>query len=73
MTATQSTTEAAVPPDVRSAQAKLVYLYIDRAGTATPDGIASALSLPKLAVLGVLGSLTDRDVVEESDGRYRVT
>lgn len=72
MTATQSTTETLVPASVRSDQAKLVYLYIDRVGWATPEAIAEALSLSKLGVLGVLGTLRDRGVVRQRDGRYRV-
>lgn len=71
MTVPQSTTDAAVPASIRSDQAKLVYLYLDRAGGATPDAVAGALALPKLAVLGVLGALSERGFVEERDGRYR--
>lgn len=62
--------EAVVPTSVESDQAKLVYLYLDGAGGATVDAVAEALSLPKLAVLGVLRTLRARDVVEEHDGRY---
>lgn len=62
--------EAAVPPSVESDRAKLVYLYLDSSGGATADAAAEALSLPKLAVLGVLRTLGVRDVVEERDGRY---
>lgn len=63
--------EAAVPPSIESDQAKLVYLYLDRAGGATPTDVAGALALPKLAVFGVLRTLQERDVVEERDGTYR--
>jgi hypothetical protein len=63
----------AVPSSVESDQAKLVYLYLDRAGGATADGVAAALSLPKLSVFGVLGALERRGVVEQRDGRYRAT
>jgi len=67
------TTDAVVPPSVASDQAKLVYLYLDRADGATADGVATALALPKLAVLDVLRTLQRRGVVEERDGRYRAT
>lgn len=63
-------TDLAVPSSVESDQAKLVYLYLDGAGGATVDAVAEALSLPKLAVLGVLRTLRARDVVEEHDGRF---
>lgn len=63
-------TDGAIPSTVESDQAKLVYLYLDRSGGATADAVAGALSLPKLAVLGVLRTLRSRGVVEERDGRY---
>jgi sugar-specific transcriptional regulator TrmB len=71
MSTTQSPIETAVPPTVESDQAKLVYLYLDRAGGATPATVSEALSLPKLAVFGVLRTLRERGVVEKRDGRYR--
>ena len=64
---------SAVPSSVQSDQAKLVYLYLDRAGGATADGIAAALSLPKLSVFGVLETLQRRDLVERCGDRYRPT
>ena len=70
---TAEPTGAVVPPTIESDQAKLVYLCRDSAGGATPDRVAEALSLPKLAVFGVLGTLQKRGVVAESDGRYRPT
>jgi sugar-specific transcriptional regulator TrmB len=72
MSATDGEVTGVVPAAVESAEGKLVYVYLDRAGGATPDGIATALSLPKLSVLGVLGTLADRGLVERSEGRYRV-
>lgn len=65
-----SGSESAVPPAVESAQAKLVYLYLDRAGGAAPADVAAALSLPKLSVLSVLRTLRDRGVVERAAGVY---
>jgi len=73
MTTTQSRGDVAVPASVRSDRAKLVYLYLDRAGGATPDAVCGALSLPKLAVLDVLGTLDDRGLVERRGGRWRAT
>jgi DNA-binding IclR family transcriptional regulator len=72
MSATDGEVTGVVPATVESAEGKLVYVYLDRAGWATPDRIATALSLPKLSVLGVLGTLADRGLVERSGGRYRV-
>lgn len=70
---TQERAAAVVPSAVESPRAKLVYLYLDRAGGATADGLANALSLPKLSVYGVLGTLERRDLVERREGRYRPT
>lgn len=64
--------EVVVPRSVSSPRAKLIYLYLIRAGPAAPDEIAERLGLRKLAVYGVLRSLRGRGLVEEREDGYVV-
>ena len=55
-----------LPSEIASAEAKLVYLYVDVAGTATADELATTLSLKKMSVLSVLNSLSQQGLVEKT-------
>ena len=60
----------AVPTEVTSPQAKLVYLYLDATGGASVSDLNQTLAMNKLSVLSVLESLSSRDLVVKSDSEY---
>jgi DNA-binding MarR family transcriptional regulator len=60
----------AVPGDIRSPQAKLVYHSLDAAGEATVDDLADRLNEKKITLLEVLNSLSERGHVERRGRRF---
>lgn len=62
-----------LPEELASPRSKLVYLYLDVAGTATIDDLQASLDMRKIDLLSVLSSLTSDDHVELDDGTYAVT
>ncbi len=72
MSAKDRTGEEVIPRSVSSPRAKLVYLYLRRAGPAAPTEIASGLGLQQLAVYDVLRSLRGRDLVVRRGDGYAV-
>ncbi|MFB6108487.1 MAG: hypothetical protein ABEJ82_06570 [Haloplanus sp.] len=58
--------------DLDSSTAKLVAMYLDRAGNATPDRIAERLQLPLMTILSTLRNLDDAGVVRYLDDTDRV-
>lgn len=56
-------TTLAVPSEVTSAEAKLVYLYLSVRGRATVDELGESLGLPKLALFSILGTLREHGLV----------
>jgi DNA-binding IclR family transcriptional regulator len=74
MTVAQSTSRSlALPAEVDSPRAKLVYLYLDTNGGSTVADLCSELDVPKLTLFSVLKTLRSRELVECEDGRYRIT
>ena len=61
-----------VPDELESTEAKLVYLYLEAAGSATIDEVNETLTMKKLAVLSVLGSLSSRGLVRKDGDCYAV-
>lgn len=61
---------SALPADLVSPQAKLVYLYLATTGEATLDELTATLSMKKLAVLSVLRSLSDDGLVRQEGDRF---
>ncbi|APW99521.1 MarR family transcriptional regulator [Halobiforma lacisalsi AJ5] len=59
-----------VPEGVESAQAKLVYIYLEAVGGATVDELADGLTLKKIDVLSVLNSLSTAGVIERDGDEY---
>ncbi|WP_299335397.1 hypothetical protein [Haloplanus sp.] len=51
---------------------KLVVLYLERVGDATPDRIADRLRLPLLTVLATVRHLDDEGVIRRLDGSDRI-
>jgi|AntDeeMinimDraft_4_1070355.scaffolds.fasta_scaffold00199_30 predicted transcriptional regulator len=62
-----------LPEDLASPRSKLVYMYLDVAGTATIDDLQASLDMRKIDLLSVLNSLTSNDHVELEDGTYTVS
>lgn len=62
-----------LPEEITSANAKLVYLYIDAAGPATVEDLNRTLSMKKIGILSVLNSLERRGLVEEFPDGYVTT
>ena len=60
----------AVPGDIRSPQAKLVYHSLDAVGEATVDDLADRLNEKKITLLEVLDSLDERGHVERSGRQF---
>ncbi len=64
---------AGIPSELNSAQAKLVYFYLEASEGATATDLHQSLGLPKLAVLSVLKSLVSEGLVEQTDTSYVAT
>jgi sugar-specific transcriptional regulator TrmB len=61
-----------LPDRLTSASAKLVYLYLARAGPATVSELSTALDVRTLGLYGVLGVLADEGLVEHEGETYRL-
>lgn len=72
MSAQDGRAETALPRSISSPRAKLVYLYLERAGPAPVDDVAAELDLQKLSVYAILRSLRERRLVERRDGGHAV-
>jgi DNA-binding MarR family transcriptional regulator len=70
--ATQSSNVDPLPDQLVSASAKLVYLYLDRAGSTTISELAVALDMRKLSLYSVLDALAGKDLVERDGETYAV-
>jgi sugar-specific transcriptional regulator TrmB len=54
----------AVPSELRSPRAKLVYLYLETHGDATVSELQEGLAMRKLALYSILEALGERGLVE---------
>lgn len=61
-----------IPDDLQSAAAKLVYLYLAVAGTATADDVRDALELDKGTVLSIVGTLRERGHVRRVENGFTI-
>ncbi|MEY7847641.1 MarR family transcriptional regulator [Natrarchaeobius sp. A-rgal3] len=61
-----------VPDQLESAQAKLVYFYLETTGGATVDELSETLSLKKIDALSVLHSLRSVGLLEKDGSEYVV-
>jgi len=61
-----------VPKRIESAQAKLVYLYLEATSTATADEIGETLTMKKIDVLSVLNTLSSEGYVEKNGDEYAI-
>jgi DNA-binding IclR family transcriptional regulator len=65
--------EAVVPESVDAASSKLVYLCLDEANGATITELTETLDMKKLALYSVLGSLSEKGLVEKRGETYHVS
>ncbi|MFC6765605.1 MarR family transcriptional regulator [Natrinema soli] len=61
-----------VPDDLESAQAKLVYVFLDATGGATVDELGEILAMKKIDILSVLNSLSSAGYVTRAGATYVV-
>ncbi|WP_227015150.1 helix-turn-helix domain-containing protein [Natronorubrum aibiense] len=62
-----------VPDTLDSAQAKLVYIYLEATGGATVEELGATLSMQKLSILSILNTLSSAGFVEQDGDEYVVT
>jgi DNA-binding IclR family transcriptional regulator len=67
-----TTRDRALPTELESPRAKLVYLYL-RTATASLDDLQSDLGLKKITLYSILRTLRERDLVEKRDGTFAVS
>lgn len=67
-----STEPLSLPEEIASPRAKLVCLYLASEGRTTVDELADRLSMPKMALFSVLGTLSGRGLVEADGDAYRL-
>jgi DNA-binding IclR family transcriptional regulator len=65
-----TTTRTALPAELASARAKLVYLYLETHGTTSLCELERHLEMRKITLYGVLGTLCDRGLVSRNGERY---
>lgn len=63
----------ALPEELESPNAKLIYLYLATAGGGTAETVGQELDLSGLTVYSVLSTLEDRGVIECDGSRYYPT
>ncbi|WP_254525183.1 helix-turn-helix domain-containing protein [Natrinema caseinilyticum] len=63
----------AVPDEIASPEAKLVYLTLLISDETKATDLQRTLGLPKLTLLAVLDSLSTKELVERTEGGYVCT
>ncbi|UPV74406.1 helix-turn-helix domain-containing protein [Halorussus limi] len=66
-----TTRTEALPSELESPRAKLVYLYLQSA-EASIDELQSGLGVKKITLYSILRTLRERELVEKRDGRFAV-
>jgi DNA-binding MarR family transcriptional regulator len=67
---TRPTAVDPLPDDLASASAKLVFLYLDRAGPTTISELSTDLDMRKLSLYAVLDSLAGKGLVDSEGETY---
>ncbi|MDZ7730815.1 MAG: helix-turn-helix domain-containing protein [Natrialbaceae archaeon] len=62
--------DTAIPTDISSPQAKLVYLAILRTESSTVDELQRALAVRKITLFAVLETLVERGLMERQGDRW---
>lgn len=65
--------EASLPGGLRSAEAKLVYLYLGQTGPTNIAELATDLRLSQLSVLPIVARLVELDLVRRDGEALRLT
>lgn len=63
----------ALPDEIESPRAKLVYLYLASHGQATMSDLQEGLGLKRLTLYGIIDALRERDLVREAGDAYAVS
>jgi DNA-binding IclR family transcriptional regulator len=66
----QSSTDVAVPADLNSPRAKLVFLYLSTHEGATIGELQENLAMKKIALYSILKTLRERGLVGQETDRY---
>lgn len=56
---------APIPDELASPRAKLVYLYLTTARSATMDELQNGLGLPKMSLYTIVRTLRERELVKQ--------
>ncbi|MWV63991.1 TrmB family transcriptional regulator [Halorubrum sp. JWXQ-INN 858] len=60
----------AMPPELRSPRAKLVYLYLTTNDGATVAEMGDSLGMKKISLYSILKTLRKQDLIARHDGTY---
>lgn len=69
---TTTTGTAAVPAELESPRAKLVYLYLSMQGESSVTELQNGLEMKKISLYSILGTLCKRGLVHQDAERYRI-
>ena len=69
-TETARTAAPALPPELQSPRAKLVYLYLTTNGDATVSEMGDSLGMKKLSLYSILKTLRKEDMVDCDGDTY---
>lgn len=72
-TTDRATDRIAIPDELSAAESKLVYLFVATSGGATVDDLQSSLNIRKITLFPVLDTLSERGLIERTDGTYAPT
>lgn len=61
-----------IPADLRSAQSKLIYLFLSMNGTTTINELQDELNMKKISLYSILKTLEKEDVISKDGEQYAV-
>jgi predicted transcriptional regulator len=67
---TQQKPATDIPTDLRSPQAKLIYLFLSMNGTTSISELQDGLNMKKISLYSILKTLEKDDVVSRNGERY---
>ena len=65
-----ATATPALPPELQSPRAKLVYLYLTTNGSATVSEMCESLGMKKISLYGILKTLRKEGMIDHTDETY---
>ncbi len=66
-------TQTAIPDELASPRAKLVYLYLETTRSATFNELQTGLDLPKMSLYTIVRTLRERELVEQDGERVTLS